>query len=78
MCNGVLASAYSFAMTEAIVAAGEKSEVEMMGELPMSIVTAMVSPSALPNPKTTAEEIPEIEGDKMASFIISYLVDPNA
>ena len=78
MCSGVLASAYSLAMTDAIVAAGEKSDEEITGELPISIVTAIVSLRARPNPKTTADDIPETEGERIASLIISYLVDPRA
>lgn len=78
MCRGVLASAYSLAITDAIVAAGEKSDFEMTGVLPMSIVTAIVSPSALPSPKTTADAIPEIDGVITANFIISNLVEPSA
>ena len=73
-----MASAYSLAITEAIVAAGEKSDLEIMGELPINIVTAIVSPRARPRPNTTAELIPEIEGERTASLIISYFVEPSA
>ena len=69
---------YSLAITEAIVAAGEKIDLEMRGEFPISIVTAIVSPNALPRPRTTALLIPEREGERIAILIISYLVDPSA
>ena len=78
MCNGVLASVYSLAITEAMVAAGEKSELEIIGEFPMSMVTAMVSPRARPRPRTTPELMPEIEGVTTAIFTISYFVEPKA
>jgi len=59
---GVFASVYSLAMTDAIVAAGEKSDLVMTGELPINMVTAIVSPNALPNPKTIALVIPDNDG----------------
>ncbi len=69
---------YSLAITEAIVEAGEKIEAEIFGELPISIVTAIVSPKALPSPRIIAEVIPEIEGRSIDILIISNFVDPRA
>ena len=48
----------SLAMTAAIVYCGAKSESETWGLLPMTIVTAIVSPIARPNPSMIAPMIP--------------------
>ena len=48
------ASAYCVAKTLAMVCEGAKKEEFMPILFPMTMVTAMVSPKALPNPKTTA------------------------
>src|SRR6185295_10195143 len=53
------ASVYSLATTLAIVADGAKSEAEISARLPITIVTAIVSPSARPSPRTIAPTIPE-------------------
>ena len=55
-----------------------KNEEVIVGEFPISMVTAIVSPSALPRPRTTALLIPDRDGEKMAILIISNLVEPNA
>src|ERR1051325_237540 len=52
------ASVNSLAMTAAIVYCGAKSEALICGLLPMTIVTAIVSPSARPRPSITAPMIP--------------------
>src|SRR5437763_6809285 len=52
------ASVNSLAMTAAIVYCGLYSEAEMIGLLPMTMVTAMVSPSARPKPSMTAPRMP--------------------
>src|SRR5204863_4036845 len=56
--NSSAASVNSFAMTAAIVYCGAKSDVLTCGLLPMTIVTAIVSPSARPRPSMTAPMIP--------------------
>ena len=52
------ASVNSLAMTAAIVYCGAKSDAETWGLLPMTMVTAIVSPIARPNPRMTAPMIP--------------------
>ena len=52
------ASVNSLAMTAAIVYCGAKSEVETWGLLPMTIVTAIVSPIARPKPSMIAPATP--------------------
>ena len=49
-CNSVSDSAYCVASKLAIVCAGEKREALKEALFPITIVTAMVSPKALPNP----------------------------
>ncbi len=78
MCSGVFASVYSFAITDAMVAAGASSDLEISGLFPINIVTAIVSPRALPKPKTIADDIPETEGEITDILIISNFVDPKA
>ena len=41
-----------------MVYCGANSEVEILGVLPITMVTAIVSPSARPNPSMTAPTIP--------------------
>ena len=52
------ASANSLARTAAIVYCGAKSDSEICGLLPITIVTAMVSPSARPKPSMIAPTMP--------------------
>src|SRR5262249_49803331 len=56
--SGVAASANSFASTADMVYCGANSDVDTCGVLPMTIVTAIVSPSARPKPSMTAPTIP--------------------
>ena len=53
-----LASANSLAMTADIVYCGANSDALIFGLFPMTIVTAIVSPSARPNPSITAPTMP--------------------
>ena len=52
------ASANSLAITAAIVYWGAKRDTDTLGLLPMTMVTAMVSPRARPKPSMTAPTIP--------------------
>ena len=52
------ASVNSFAMTAAIVYCGAKSDSDTCGLFPITIVTAIVSPSARPKPSMTAPMMP--------------------
>ena len=45
-------------MTAAMVYCGANSDVEALGLFPITIVTAMVSPSARPKPSITAPMMP--------------------
>ena len=56
--NGSVASVNWLAMIDERVAAGANSECAMVGELPMTIVTAIVSPSARPVDRVTAPKRP--------------------
>jgi hypothetical protein len=58
-CASLDASLNSLAMSDAIVYPGASSEDESSWRLPMSIVTAMVSPSARPRPRITPPIIPD-------------------
>src|SRR5439155_20149037 len=57
--KSVVASVNSLASTLAMVYDGARIEAEISGRLPITMVTAMVSPSARPSPSTTAPKIPE-------------------
>ena len=52
------ASANSLATTAAIVYCGANSDSDTFGLLPITIVTAIVSPSARPKPSITAPMMP--------------------
>src|SRR5205807_572542 len=52
------ASVNSFAITADIVCCGANSDAEILGLLPITIVTAIVSPSARPKPSMTAPMMP--------------------
>ncbi len=58
MWSGEVASANSLAMTAAIVYCGASRDAETCGVLPITIVTAIVSPSARPRPSMTAPTMP--------------------
>src|SRR5205085_3749313 len=58
MCSSPVASVNSLAMVEAIVEPGENSEVGKPWALPITKVTAIVSPSARPSPSITAPIAP--------------------
>src|SRR5919202_1226281 len=64
-------------MTEAMVYEGSKSEALISGRLPMTIVTAIVSPTARPKPSMIAPAMP---GAPLASTIrvVSHFVAPKA
>jgi len=51
-------------------------DVGILFLLPMTIATAMVSPRALPNPRSMAEMIPGPAALNRVFFIICHLVDP--
>ena len=57
-CRLSAASANSLAITAAIVYCGAKSDNATCGVLPITIVTAIVSPSARPKPSITAPTMP--------------------
>ncbi len=57
MCS--TASANSLAMAAAMVYPGANSEAAISWRLPITMVTAMVSPRARPRPSTTAPMMPD-------------------
>ena len=57
-CRSSVASVNSFAMTAAMVYCGAKSDQEIVGLFPITIVTAIVSPSARPKPSMMAPTMP--------------------
>ena len=57
-CRSSVASVNSLAITAAIVYCGAYSDVVICGLLPITIVTAIVSPSARPKPSMTAPMMP--------------------
>ena len=50
----------------------------MMAEFPVTIITAMVSPMALPTPRMIAAEIPEMAAGTTTFVVVSHLVAPMA
>jgi hypothetical protein len=72
-----VASAKFAASTDAIVYAGSKSDADICGEFPITIVTAIVSPIARPSPRTTAPAIPDAAFPKTI-LVVSHLVAPSA
>ena len=58
VCISPLASANSLAMTAGSEYPGANNEARIVGEFPMTIVTAIVSPSARPSPSMVAPTIP--------------------
>ena len=73
-----MASANSLAITLASVAAGLNSDAEISAELPITIATAIVSPSARPSPRIIAPITPVMPYGITAVFTISHLVAPSA
>src|SRR5256885_4966256 len=65
-------------MTLASVYAGEKRELEISGRLPMTIVTAIVSPSARPRASTAAPKIPALAAGRITLALVSHHVAPSA
>src|SRR6266550_3531265 len=74
----VVASLNSFAIAAAIVYAGCRSEMLMSCRFPMSIVTAIVSPSARPRPRMTAPIKPARPYGRTADRTASHRVAPMA
>jgi hypothetical protein len=58
------------------VLAGEKSERLIWFELPISMASAMISPSARPNPRTSAPKIPVDAVGSITFRIASQRVAP--
>jgi hypothetical protein len=67
----------SFAITLAMVAPGSRIEVGIRFVFPMTIVTAIVSPSARPSARITAPRIPGLAASR-ATAIDSAWVAPSA
>ena len=65
-------------MTLASVLAGAKSDLLISGWLPMTMVTAIVSPSARPRPSMMAPTMPMRELRRTPMRIISQRVAPSA
>src|SRR6185312_4151498 len=59
-CASLLASLNSLAISDAMVYPGASSEAEISWRLPMSIVTAMVSPNARPKPRMMPPMMPDL------------------
>ena len=73
-----VASANSLAMHRRQRVAGAKSEAWISGELPITIVTAIVSPSARPRPRIAAPRMPGPAYGSTAMRIASQRVAPSA
>ena len=73
-----MASLNSLAMTLAMVLAGANSEATICARLPMTMVTAIVSPMARPRPSMIAPRIPVRPYGNTATRTISHLVAPKA
>src|ERR1700687_5664313 len=73
-----VASLNSLAITLANVYPGEKMEDGISGRLPMTIVTATVSPSARPSARIVAPKIPARAAGSTTRHVISHHVAPNA
>ena len=70
------ASAKLFAIRLAIVWPWSNSETEIEFLFPIIIVTAIVSPTALPRPRTIAPKIPARAYRSTASRVVSHRVAP--
>src|SRR6266403_927687 len=73
-----VASVNSLASTLAMVYPGANSDLAISGRLPITIVTAIVSPSARPKPKMIAPTMPARALRSTPMRIISQRVAPNA
>ena len=78
VCSPIEASLNVVAICEAMVCELSKMLCGICGRLPMTIVTAIVSPSARPSPRMTAPMIPERAYGRTAFVIISQRVAPSA
>ena len=68
----------SFAITLDSVYAGWKIECGMTYWLPITIVTAIVSPSARPSARMVAPKMPARADGKMTRHVVSHHVAPSA
>ena len=69
-------SLYADTINDASVCPGEKIVDGVRVIPPTTILTAMVSPNALPNPRKTAEMILGAEARKITFFTVSHFVAP--
>jgi hypothetical protein len=69
-------SPYAETINEASVCPGSKSDEGVRVIPPTTMLTAIVSPNALPNPKNTAEIILGAEARKTTFFTVSHFVAP--
>src|SRR5579863_433707 len=74
----VVASVNSLAITLAKVYDGAKSDDDISGRLPITMVTAIVSPSARPSASTHAPKMPTRAAGKTTFIAVSHFVDPSA
>ena len=65
-------------MVAVIVLTGCSHENTILGELPVIINTAMVSPTTLPSPSKTAAIIPEEAVGTTVLMVVSHFVAPSA
>src|SRR5258707_883685 len=77
-CMSPVASVNSLAMTAAIEYPGEKSELLMVGVLPMTMVTAMVSPSARASARKIEPIMPVFANGTTTFHVDSQRVEPSA
>src|SRR5882762_3168833 len=73
-----VASENSFARTAAMEYPGEKREAEIVGLLPMTMVTAIVSPSARASARNTEPKIPMRAAGTTTFQVDSHFVAPRA
>src|SRR5581483_6186279 len=72
------ASVNSFASVDAMVLPGRNSDEDSLCALPMTKVTAMVSPSARPRPSMTPPTTPTLVYGSTTFHTTSHVVDPSA
>ncbi len=72
----LVASVNSLAITAAMVYPGAKSDAAISCRFPITIVTAIVSPNARPNPRITAPTIPDRAYGTTAVQAASHRVAP--
>jgi len=56
----------------------ESKRVGITGAFPVTIITAMVSPNALPTPNITAVSTPDLAAGKVTPQMVCHLVAPSA